>query len=72
MNDNTIQFSNAHLFDHDCRNYAVATDNGDGTATVIEVQNCTSCWQVGHDSDHEYMRVGQVVVISDRKDEVIE
>lgn len=68
---NTVYISNAHLFDHGCRNYAVADDNGDGTATVTQVDSCHSCWQVGHDQDYEFLKVGQKINLSDWADCVI-
>lgn len=50
-------------YNHGCKDYAVLEDNQDGTATVIYACSCHSCWQVGHDQDHVYMVVGDVVPI---------
>ena len=47
-------------FNHGCTDYAVFRDCGDGTAVCIEVQNCHSCHQVGHDQQHEFARIGEV------------
>lgn len=68
---NKIHFSNAYLFNHGCRNYAVAEDNGNGTATVISVENCTSCWQVGHDADNAYAVVGKIINLADWQSDLI-
>lgn len=68
---NQIHLSNAHLFNHGCSNYAVADDNGDGTAIVVSVQNCTSCWQVGHDGDYQYAKVGQIINLVEWQSDLI-
>lgn len=46
-------------FNHGCRDYAIAEFQGDGVALIIEAQSCHSCWQVGHDSDHVFARIGE-------------
>jgi hypothetical protein len=50
---------------HGCTDYAVLKANGDGTATVIEAESCTSCWQIGHDRDHTFATDGDVWEIGD-------
>lgn len=55
----------AHRYNHGCQDSAVYRDNGDGTATCIEAHTCRSCWQVGHDRDHVYAEVGDVVPVRD-------
>jgi hypothetical protein len=47
-------------YNHGCNDYAVYEDNGDGTATCIEAQSCSSCWQVGHDQNHVFAEVGEI------------
>jgi hypothetical protein len=44
---------------HGCRDSAVLRWNKWGTGTVVEVQSCNSCWQVGHDANHIFAEVGQ-------------
>jgi hypothetical protein len=51
-------------FNHGCMDYAVLRYDGDGKATVIAAQSCTSCWQVGHDDNHTFAQVGDVWDIS--------
>ena len=53
----------APRYTHGCTDSAVYRDNGDGTATCTEVVNCQSCWQVGHDRDHVYAELGEVVPV---------
>ena len=55
----------ARFYNHGCNDSAVFEDNGDGTATCIQVSNCTSCWQVGHSDGHEYARIGEVRGVAD-------
>lgn len=50
-------------YNHGCTDSAVYRDNGDCTATCIEVNNCHSCWQVGHDRNHEYAVMGDTVIL---------
>lgn len=69
--NNTIQLSNSHQYNHGCRNYAEATDNGDGTATVTQVQSCNSCWQVGHDRDYTYLTPGETIRLADYDTHVV-
>ena len=52
-------------YNHGCTDCAVYRDNGDGTVTCIDVNNCTSCWQVGHDKDHMYAKIGEVIDLED-------
>lgn len=55
-------------FNHGCRDYSVMEYIGDGKAKVIEAQSCTSCWQVGHDQDHVFAEIGEVLDITIYKD----
>jgi hypothetical protein len=48
-------------YNHGCSDFAILEDNQDGTCTVIEVMSCHNCWQVGHDQDHEYYRIGDIL-----------
>ncbi|MDD2627811.1 MAG: hypothetical protein PHD20_02875 [Clostridia bacterium] len=50
-------------YNHGCSDFAVLEDNQDGTATVIKAESCHSCWQVGHDQDHIYYEIGDIVTI---------
>lgn len=50
-------------YNHGCADYAIYRANGDGTATCTEANSCHSCWQVGHDDDHIYAEVGDVVSV---------
>ena len=49
---------NAGSNTHGCRDYAILRYMGDGKAVCIEADSCTSCWQVGHDSDHVFATMG--------------
>jgi len=53
----------SHNYNHGCCDLAVLQNNFDGTATVIQVQSCHSCWQVGHNQDHKYMILGDIIPI---------
>jgi hypothetical protein len=55
-------------YNHGCSDWAKWQDNGDGTATCIEVNSCSSCWQVGHDQDHTYAVIGDIRKIEDIPD----
>ena len=44
---------------HGCTDYAIFRYDGGGRMICIEVQSCHSCWQVGHDSDHVFARLGE-------------
>lgn len=46
---------------HGCTDYAEAELNTDGRATVTYAQSCSSCWQVGHDADSIFLKVGDVI-----------
>jgi hypothetical protein len=52
------------VFDHGCMDYAIAEYLGDGKAKIVEAQNCTSCWQVGHDAGHVFANIGEHVTIN--------
>lgn len=54
-------------FDHGCRDLLVAEYIGKGEAVVISASNCTSCWQVGHDNDHIFATVGEVLKVNGLK-----
>ncbi len=47
---------------HGCTDYCVVKriDPGGGYV-VTEAQSCSSCWQVGHDRDHVFATVGDVM-----------
>ena len=49
---------------HGCRDYAIAMYTGGGVAVVIESESCHSCWQVGHDTEHVFMPIGERIDIS--------
>ena len=44
---------------HGCRDYAIGRIDKvllhTVTISIEERQSCSSCWQVGHDNDHEFM-----------------
>ena len=51
---------------HGCRDYAVGkitgmSPDGDYIVKIIEAQSCHSCWQVGHDMNHIFYKVGDIV-----------
>ena len=48
---------------HGCRDYLVAAQLTETTAMVVEVASCDSCWQVGHDIDHVFADVGDVIEV---------
>lgn len=50
-------------FDHGCYDFAVFRYLGDGQARAIKADNCTSCWQVGHDQGHIFAEVGETYQI---------
>lgn len=50
-------------YNHGCTAYAVFQDQGDGTAICTEASQCNNCWQVGHDNNFEYARVGDVIPV---------
>ena len=58
-----FEVNGGEQFNHGCSDYAVYQDNGDGTATCVEVSSCASCWQVGHDDQHVFALIGDVVPI---------
>ena len=58
---------NAGSNTHGCRDNAVLRYTGDGKAIVIQADSCTSCWQVGHDSDHVFATVGDTWAIDPAK-----
>ena len=51
-------------YNHGCRDSAVFEYIGDNKAKTIEASNCTSCWQVGHDQDHVFATIGEVISIT--------
>lgn len=52
---------------HGCTDCAVGVIVGGGynsvNVRIVHVENCTSCWQVGHGHDHEFARVGDVITV---------
>lgn len=54
----------SQYFNHGCSDSAVLEIEevvGESiTARVIDVNNCHSCWQVGHDASHVFAQVGGV------------
>jgi len=55
----------ASRFNHGCVDSAILSDIGNGTCIVTDVMSCHSCWQVGHDANHEYMAIGDIFNISE-------
>jgi hypothetical protein len=53
----------SHNYNHGCADSAVYEDNGNGTATCIEAHSCNSCWEVGHDDNHIYAEIGEIVSV---------
>ena len=63
---NTFWLEARKSYNHGCKDAAMYEEVGDGIhAVCIEVVSCHSCWQVGHDSNHEYDYVGNVRRIAD-------
>ena len=62
----TFRFEAGKYYNHGCTDAAVYEEMKDGVnAVCVEVISCHSCWQVGHDSNHEYDYVGNVRRIAD-------
>ena len=57
-------------FNHGCTDYAVLEYIGGGKAKVVEASNCTSCWQVGHDQNHFFAKIGEERTIN--KESIVE
>lgn len=56
--------SGAANYNHGCQDFLVAEYEGEGRARITEVDNCNSCWQVGHDRDHIHAVVGDLFELS--------
>ena len=54
----SITIEHGPVFNHGCTDFANVEVDGDDEGTVAEVNSCHSCWQVGHDADHEFLAVG--------------
>jgi hypothetical protein len=62
----TFRLESRRYYNHGCTDAATYEEMEDGIhAVCIDVTSCHSCWQVGHDSDHEYDYVGNVREIAD-------
>lgn len=53
-------------YNHGCEDWAVLQENQDGrTCTVINSNSCHNCWQVGHDQNHKYYQIGDILTIQE-------
>jgi len=64
----TVIITNANQFNHGCRNDATVQLDSPVTGTVTHVNSCNSCWQVGHDADYTFARIGDRVQLDDQPD----
>ncbi len=55
-------WSNSANGNHGCEDSATFRLLPDGRWEVVDVTHCHSCWQVGHDNEHECAyRIGDIV-----------
>jgi len=52
-------------YNHGCSDSATLKNNFDGTCTVVSTVNCHHNWQSGHNQDHEYMTIGEILTIDE-------
>lgn len=57
---NMAQFSN-----HGCEDTASFQSTDGITAVCTDSTSCHNCWQVGHDGDHCFFQVGDVVSVAE-------
>jgi hypothetical protein len=54
----------ATQYNHGCEDFAVYESTDGITAVCTQASSCHSCWQVGHDADHVFATVGDVVPVT--------
>lgn len=70
--NNNIEVGQTLLIDQSTRHNHGCTDWAEGivqpdlrSIKVTSVNSCHSCWQVGHDADHLFAKVGEVIALTD-------
>ena len=59
-----VTIHNQSKWNHGCQDWATVEIESDNQGIVTFVNTCQSCWQVGHDSGHVFLRVGERVQIN--------
>jgi MinD superfamily P-loop ATPase len=63
-----VYTSTEKRYNHGCTNWAEFECLGDNRFLCTDCNSCHSCWQVGHDDNYEYYRIGEIYTLEELND----